>query len=392
MNAGRAVAGTRVEWLTPAAPAGIAVLRLTGPDVLAVLRRACRRAKSDRPPEFAPGAVSYCRFFDGDEPLDDIVVALSSEGDLPAADLCFHGGVRLIQRALLALQALGVKWTPPRELAAAAAQQSEPVVNLADAASIRALVDAELTATLPLATTRTMAAWLLRQADLIAGVLSSSQTDFAAFEHRSRAALRAFNGLSVALIGPPNAGKSTLANALMGRDHAIVSDTPGTTRDWVEGEAFLGGWPVTLTDTAGLRATGDALEQLAMQRGRVQAARADLVLCVMDHRAYELTELSRMIAAICRVPPEPTNPTQLASTPDSPIPRTLLVLNKSDLPGAMDAAPADALRVSALQGDGMDALVRVMMTALQLDLLTPDQPAAFSPRLLAFVREQFSRR
>lgn len=391
MNARRAVAVTRVEWLTPAAPAGIAVLRLIGPDVIAVLCRACRRVKSDRPPEFSPGTLTYCRFFDGDEPLDDIVVALTSASDLPVADLCFHGGVRLIQRALLALQALGVEWMPPLELAAAMAQQSEPVVDFADAASIRALIDAELVAALPLATTRTMAAWLLRQADLLAGMLASDQTDFAAFERRSRVALGAFNGLSVALVGPPNAGKSTLANALMGRDHAIVSDTPGTTRDWVEGEAFLGGWPVTLTDTAGLRTTGDALEQLAMQRGRVQAARADLVLCVMDHRAYDAAEMSRMLAAVRSALPKSPPVGQAAPRTDPPMPPTLLVLNKSDLPGASESAPAEAVRVSALHGAGLDALVCAMMTALQLDLLAPDQPTAFSPRLLTLARERSAR-
>lgn len=86
------------------------------------------------------------------------------------------------------------------------------------------------------------------------------------------------DGVSVAIIGPPNAGKSTLLNALAEREVAIVSEKPGTTRDILEAHLNLGGWPVVLVDTAGLRETDDSVEQEGVRRARQRAAGADLVL------------------------------------------------------------------------------------------------------------------
>jgi tRNA modification GTPase len=87
-------------------------------------------------------------------------------------------------------------------------------------------------------------------------------------------------GLSVAIVGPPNAGKSSLLNALAGRDAAIVSAKAGTTRDIVECRLILGGVPVTLADTAGLRATEDEIEREGVRRARRRAEEADVLLAV----------------------------------------------------------------------------------------------------------------
>lgn len=86
------------------------------------------------------------------------------------------------------------------------------------------------------------------------------------------------DGVSVAIVGPPNAGKSTLLNVLAEREVAIVSEKPGTTRDLLEVHLNLGGWPVVLVDTAGLRETDDSVEQEGVRRARARAASADLVL------------------------------------------------------------------------------------------------------------------
>jgi tRNA modification GTPase len=88
--------------------------------------------------------------------------------------------------------------------------------------------------------------------------------------------------LSIAIIGPPNAGKSSLLNLLARRDAAIVSETAGTTRDVIEVHLDLGGWPVVLADTAGLRESGDAIEQEGVRRAQARAAAADLRLLVLD--------------------------------------------------------------------------------------------------------------
>ena len=134
-------------------------------------------------------------------------------------------------------------------------------------------------------------------------------------------------GWVVALAGPPNAGKSTLLNHLAGREAAIVSPLPGTTRDTIEIGLDLDGYPFTLIDTAGLRDSTDPVEQIGMSRARAAADRADLVVWLDDGR------------------PDPM---------PAPGPGVVLrIRSKSDLPGP---TPDGTLAVSATTGAGIDAL------------------------------------
>jgi tRNA modification GTPase len=107
-------------------------------------------------------------------------------------------------------------------------------------------------------------------------------------------------GLGIAIIGPPNAGKSSLLNLLARRDAAIVSETAGTTRDVIEIHLDLGGWPVTLADTAGLRDSGDAIEQEGVRRARARAETADLRLLVLDASADWKTEMAALTGQTAR--------------------------------------------------------------------------------------------
>lgn len=146
-----------------------------------------------------------------------------------------------------------------------------------------------------------------------------------------RAGHHAVEGARVALVGPPNAGKSSLFNALLGRERALVSAVPGTTRDYVEAPLALGALRITLIDTAGEHEAEDALERAGIQLGRRAAVEADLVLrCVPLHEA-------------------------------GPLPgEGLLVGTFADLP-ARRALP---LRVSARTGEGLDRLRRELQRAL----------------------------
>ena len=118
-------------------------------------------------------------------------------------------------------------------------------------------------------------------ADEVRAGITQLQAEIAAhLDDRRGERLR--QGISIAIIGPPNAGKSSLLNLLARREAAIVSEIAGTTRDVIEVHVDLGGWPVVLADTAGLRASGDAIEQEGVRRAQARAASADLRLLVLD--------------------------------------------------------------------------------------------------------------
>ena len=140
-------------------------------------------------------------------------------------------------------------------------------------------------------------------------------------------------GFSLAIVGPPNAGKSSLFNALLRQDRAIVTPIPGTTRDLVSETMEFAGIPVRLVDTAGIRHTGELIEQLGIERSYQAMSDADLTLVVLDGAAIRSAADRELIGT--------------ARTQG----RCLVVLNKSDLPGCV--AEAGELRVSALKGEGL---------------------------------------
>jgi len=153
------------------------------------------------------------------------------------------------------------------------------------------------------------------------------------------------DGLVVAIAGPPNVGKSTLMNQLARREVAIVSPHAGTTRDVIEVQLDLDGYPVTVIDTAGIRETDDPVEQEGVRRARARAAEADLVLWLTDNSNADISRHGR-----------------------APV---WLVRNKIDLdetgrPGAQDGqGAAAAFRISANRGDGVAELISVLVRFAQ---------------------------
>ena len=146
------------------------------------------------------------------------------------------------------------------------------------------------------------------------------------------------DGLHAVIVGPPNAGKSSLLNALAGSDRAIVTDIAGTTRDLLHEVVRIDGVELTLVDTAGLREGGDAIEREGMRRARDELARADLAIVVLDARDV-VTGRNAVTDAIAGVP------------------RQLWIHNKSDLlPAAAPFDTGELLHVSARTGAGLEAL------------------------------------
>ena len=345
-------ADTTFALLTPPAAGGIAVIRLAGDGCIDLLRRICFKPHGDAPPEFSSGRLTHCRLMDGVERLDDVIVAPCLHVGQPAAEICLHGGVRVVQRAVLLLQRCGARG-PADASPAAPGPAGEDAIAAIDAL-------------LPRATTRRMARWLLRQRAMLPEYLARlcgqsgppvAKQDQHDFLRRSAVARHVLRGLRIAIVGPPNAGKSTLANALIGHDRLITSQIPGTTRDWVDETANIDGWPVTLTDTAGVRATDDALESTAIQRGFERAVGADLLLIVLDA----------------------TSDAALHDAWPASI-RRLIVHNKADLLDDRSTTGVPASRrpllISALTGQGIDELERRLAESLGLTLLQDDLPAA----------------
>ena len=157
------------------------------------------------------------------------------------------------------------------------------------------------------------------------------------------------HGLRVALVGRPNVGKSSLLNLLSRRERAIVTDLPGTTRDLLESEIVLDGVPIILLDTAGIRATSDAVEQLGIARSRDALASADLVLLLFDLSQGWSDDDQTLFALI----PEGVPCLRVGNKADLPL--------EAELIAASVAASVADVRLSAVTGDGEQSLVRAVL-------------------------------
>jgi tRNA modification GTPase len=165
---------------------------------------------------------------------------------------------------------------------------------------------------------------------------------------RAPASERLRDGFLVLILGPPNAGKSTLLNLLARRDIAIVSEIPGTTRDMIEVELDLKGMPVTLVDTAGLRETEDAVERIGVGRARARAGEADLLLWLSEGGAAPPPDVDTGGAEILRI----------ATKADGISPQAnCLAISARTGQGIDELCEEIATRARSMLGDGSSALV-----------------------------------
>jgi len=363
---------------TAAARAAIGVVRLSGPGA-AQCAGACFRASDGRPlSAHAPRELVYGLLLDREgRGIDRILATWSPEGHSytgeETAELQCHGSPQVLSLALEALFAHGARQAGPGEFTRRAflngrldLTQAEAVMDLIDAESPQAVRQAA--GQLSGALSRRLEGVYSRLLDVMAhfhAVLDYPDEDLESFEaaglerdlascgreldallagyERGRAVR---DGILCAIVGPPNAGKSSLLNALVGYERAIVTDIPGTTRDTVEERCLLGGVLVRLTDTAGLRESEDAVERLGVARSRAAMEQAGLILVVLDQSVPAREEDFRLLReAAARAP-------------------VILVWNKSDLPGApaghvsMQLPPSAA--VSARTGEGLDTLAEMV--------------------------------
>lgn len=156
-------------------------------------------------------------------------------------------------------------------------------------------------------------------------------------------------GLATVIIGKPNVGKSSLLNALLGEKRAIVTEIPGTTRDIIEEYVNIGGIPIKVVDTAGIRATADVVERIGVARAREAVAQADLVLLLLDASAPLAPEDKEVMSLLAGRP-------------------AIVLVNKTDLPAIIDMAEVlryvpdkPVIRISALEGTGVEQLEKAIV-------------------------------
>jgi tRNA modification GTPase len=170
----------------------------------------------------------------------------------------------------------------------------------------------------------------------------------------------------VVLGGPPNVGKSSLINALVGYARSIVYDQPGTTRDVVTAETAFEGWPIRFADTAGVREGADELEAEGIERAKRRLRAADCRILLFD--------ISQ--------PPAETDRLLREEFPDA-----IFVAHKSDLPNIRGDLPRDALRVSSRTGEGVEELARTLIKRLIPRVPDQDQAIPFTARQVELLKK-----
>lgn len=290
---------------------GVAIVRVSGPEAFAVAERLTGWSVAQAPSFPCCRTLAVRPVTDGGAPLDTaVVLAFRAPHSYTGEDVVefqCHGGTITPARVLAACFAAGAAAARGGEFTERAflngkidLSQAESVIELVDAKTVRAADDAlarlagvKRTAYRALYDRALALSAELEHAldvdeeELPPGFLSdraeraqalADETRRAAGNADSGRLLR--EGALVVLAGPPNAGKSSLLNALVGEDRAIVSATPGTTRDAIETWLDLDGWLVRLVDTAGLRETGDAIEAEGVRRAEALLAKADVVVAL----------------------------------------------------------------------------------------------------------------
>jgi len=364
---------TIVALATPGGLGAISVVRLSGPDAFKVAGRLTGLSPSHAPPRTlrrcsvrdAPGEIldtALAVFFPGPGSftgedvveihlhgnpvvVETVVRAACAAGAVPAepgefSRRAFHRGKMDLTQAeglcdLIAARTEAATRSALRQMRGGLREEIVPLrERLLSLLTLQeAAIDFAEEDDAPAITSRQLQERVLEITRKLEELLRSYETG-----HRYR------DGATVAIAGVANVGKSRLLNRLAGEERAIVTETPGTTRDYLHAEVPIGGVPVTLIDTAGLRETADPVEREGVRRSREIVASADLVLFVLDG--------SRAALAADRSAYE-----EVAGRPH------LLLLNKSDLPAAEEgsgfagAGSRGAVRLSAKTGEGIGDLV-----------------------------------
>ncbi len=353
----------------------IATIQLLGDSAGSVLRAIFRRADG-RPFDVATGQILLGDIFEGEQIVDQVTVGC--EGPNTFAIHC-HGNPLIMEGIMDMLQRHGVQPMQAEQVLAQVLREREPKDSIS------------LEAKLALTTVKTVDGARLIANQVEAGLaakvrqwqadLDSTPLERIADETRqilvnSDTAKLILSGCTIVLIGPPNTGKSALLNVLAGREKAIVTEVPGTTRDWVSAEIHIPPLAATVIDTAGLDlslAACGKIDQTAQQKSVEALRHADLILLVLD-ASKSADQLPVSIADL------------LVGR------RVVCVFNKADLPQRLDPSVLPAylrqvVRMSAKRGTGLDDLVRAIHRACDLADFPLNAAVAFTERQRIFIQQ-----
>jgi tRNA modification GTPase len=390
-------ADTIVAIATPPGRGGIGIVRLSGPDAAGIARELCAD-----PPAFEPRRATLVRLSGASGAFDQAIVTLfpspgSYTGD-DVAEISAHGSPVLLHEIVASAVVLGARVAEPGEFTLRAFLNGR--IDLVQAEAVRDLIEAvtpaqaraafdqlegtltnrirEIDAVLFDLTARLEASLdfpgegyhFVDSAGAAAEIADVASRVDALLADAPRGRLIR-DGLLVVIAGRPNSGKSSLFNRLVGAGRAIVTDVPGTTRDLLTEVIDVDGVPVTLVDTAGMRARpADAIEAEGIARAAGARRIAAVTLVMLDSSA-------------------PLDGDDRALLADAAAAPHVIVASKADLPPAWSADDLDraAVRVSAIKGEGVDALRGAIVQAIAASPTPRDVPAVTNVRHAALLRE-----
>lgn len=367
---------TIVALATPLGRSGIGVIRLSGKDSLAIVRKLILEEDFSPKPRFASLKKIYD--LESKEVLDEALItyfkAPNSFTGEDVIEIAGHGSPVILRQIIDFCLKLDARMAEAGEFSLRALSNGR--MNLSQAEAIRDLIDAQTVASARQSIRQLRGEFsnqlqplkddLLNVIIVLESALEFVEDDLPDFQNEQikvkldevaysvgkmaktfQAGRLIREGLRVALVGRPNVGKSSLFNALLGQDRAIVTEIAGTTRDQIHEKFTINNIPISLIDTAGLRETEDVVESIGVERSRRTMADADLVIVMLDGSQVLTQEDKEIIEQVSEL-------------------NHLIIINKKDLDQAeLNLNESKILNISAKTGEGLEELKRAVIQPFQ---------------------------